>query len=58
MVSVRKLLFKAVFKVAKLMGPNTSISSVSFVAISPNGFAGVTPTFVRAATRDNAKETT
>lgn len=58
MASVRQLRFRAESRVVKLMDPNTSTSNVSFVATLLNGSAGEIPTFVRAATRDNAKETT
>lgn len=56
--SVRQLRFRAESRVAKLTGPNTSTSNASFVATLLNGSVGEIPTFVRAATRDNAKETT
>lgn len=56
--SALKLRSRAVSKVAKLTDQTTSTSNASSVAILPNGFAGVTLTFVRAATRGNAKETT
>ena len=49
---------RAVSKVAKLTVQITSTSNVSFAATLPNGSAGETPTFVRAATRGNAKEIT
>lgn len=56
--SARKLRFRAESRVVKLMDPSTSTSNVSFVATLLNGSVGEIPTFVRAATRDNAKETT
>ncbi len=57
-VNVQLLRFRAAFKVAKHTGLSTSTLNASFAAVLLSGSVGATLIFVRAATLDNARETT